>query len=520
MKTLGLYLGINSISLVEVDVKNVVNRLDIALPKEEAVIAQGGLETVPENQRILNALRDGLKKIAVSAQTVNVVVAGRDLVVRSFSMPILPPSELASAIRFEAKKYIPFKLEEMVFDFRFVQDRLTRKVNVIFVGIKKDIWEQYVLVLKQCNLKAVSLEYAGFASLRLLQVAGIKEKEVVAIVNANPQDDDEVNFLVVEDGFPLFNRDMLLSGGPVEPGLRAEKLSAAESAEKLKIELRMSLDFYLRRFATKAIKKIIFLTPQEYSAELDAFVRTRGLTARFLDLKNYVDNPGGGFSLGFYKAFSGAAAQSVPMKFKMDLLAPMMVDKQGKGKGAGLGLHFTPQEIKFNPGFVLLGFLIIVALYALGWYPQINLRKEIEILTADRAEVQSVNPEDPIENLEARKQDLTEKLLNVASVVNNRFLATAPMDGLPRIIPEGVWLRDFSLHKTDEGVMLVLQGVAYLKDGSKETERINKFMSDLSQDPRFKSNFPDISLTSTARDEVYRASVTSFVIECRGARKK
>jgi Tfp pilus assembly protein PilN len=367
------------------------------------------------------------------------------------------------------------------------------------------------------NLKAASLEYSGFSSLRLLQVAAIKEKEIIAIVNADPLDEDEVNFLVLEDGFPLFNRDMILAGGSTEPGMRIEKVSSTESVEKLKVELRMSLDFYLRRFATKAIKKIMFIAPQEYSAELDAFVRTRALTARFIDLKNYVNNPGTGFSLGFYKAYSGAVMQSVPMKFKIDLLAPTMADK---GKGPAAALHFAPQDMQFNPGFLLLGALLCALAWGVGFYPQIDIKKEIEIIQQDRTAVTSINPEDPIENLEGKKQDLTSKLRNISDVIKKRFLMTAPLDGIPRMIPEGLWLRDFSLRPSGEGHSLTLQGVAYLKDNSKEIQSINKFLSDLAQDPRFKEYFPDVTLTATGKEEIFRTSVTSFVIECRGSRKK
>jgi Tfp pilus assembly protein PilN len=90
------------------------------------------------------------------------------------------------------------------------------------------------------------------------------------------------------------------------------------------------------------------------------------------------------------------------------------------------------------------------------------------------------------------------------------------MDSIPRSIPEGVWLTEFSLNKKDgDRVQLILKGMSYFKDSDKEFGAINKFLNNLRQDAVFTKYFTDLSIISIDQNESGRVTATSFSLSCR-----
>jgi type IV pilus assembly protein PilM len=144
MSTLSIYFGPKAISLVESEGKKIINNI---LVPQTTVISSSFEEKVPDEIKIATLLKDELRKKNIETKQANIILPGKDLIIRTFHMPVLPPSELFNAVRFEAKKYIPFKIEELVCDFQFRLDKSNRKNFVLFVGIKKEILDKYMSIL-------------------------------------------------------------------------------------------------------------------------------------------------------------------------------------------------------------------------------------------------------------------------------------------------------------------------------------------------------------------------------------
>jgi type IV pilus assembly protein PilM len=510
MKAVGLYFGPRNISLIEADGKRISNIIQFPVPKSESNILD---DKAPEDIKIATLLKEEVKKNSFETKSVNVVIPGKDFIIRTFHMPVLSQNEMHDAVRFEAKKYIPFKVEEMVADFRIKYDKTNRKNLVLFVGIKKDILDRYTRILAQANLKADSVEYSGFSAIRLLQQANIKERDTVAVVYADPVEDDEVNFVVLEDGFPLFSRDIVLSGYSEEGSVKIEKLALADKVEKLKIEVRVSLDYYLRKFPTNNIKKIIFIAPPEFRADMEGFVQERTLTARFVELGSLVDKPGV-FSLGFYKAFAASMTKSVVPKVKIDLLAVTMKAKTQHVKGASV---FKPQ-LKFKIKYAVWGLLLCAAAFGWGVYQRMPAERDRDNATSMQPRVAGVAPTASLEEMTAKNSEYTEKLRNIDALLRKRFFLTTELDIIPQIIPTGVWFKDFSFKQDNKNLEFILNGWAFLEDGNKELEAVNQFVTRLKENQKFSSLFKDISITSVNQAKIDKTSVTSFIIVCKGAR--
>ncbi|HOU36680.1 MAG TPA: pilus assembly protein PilM [Candidatus Omnitrophota bacterium] len=512
MKSLGLYFGPRNIHLIEADGKKISKVIQFPVPKSETNILD---DKASEDVKIAQMLSEQLRKNPVESKSVNMVIPGKDFIIRTFHMPVLPQNELHDAVRFEAKKYIPFKVEELAADFRTFFDKPNKKNLILFVGIKKDILAKYTAMAIESNLKVDSVEYAGFSAIRLLQQANIREKDTCAVVYADPAEDDEVNFVVLEDGFPLFSRDIVLSGYTDEGSVKIEKLALADKIEKLKIEVRVSLDYYLRKFPTRNIKKLIFVAPPEYRVELENFVKDRALASRFVELSGLVDRPGA-FSLGFYKAYAASQTKAVVPKVKVDLLAVTMKTKTAHARPMAHALKMP--RFNFSMKYVLWGLLLCGVVFGWGLYKRVPAERERDMAISSQPRVAGVAPSASIDEVNAKNAQYIERLRNIDSQLRKRLFLTEELDVIPQVIPEGVWFRDFAFTDKQNTVELVIYGWAYLEDSNRELEAINNFLTRLKENQKFSVVFRDIKMTSATQEKLDNTPVTSFVIMCKGTR--
>jgi len=166
MNSLGIYFGPSFINIVESKGRVPIN--NIRVPRSAILKGEGLDDKMPEAVKIATYIKEELKKNRIEAQEAIVCLSGRDLIIRNFEMPLLPRQELYNAINFEVKKYIPFKIEDLVSDFQIYTDKTGRKNYVLFVGIKKDTMEKYSSIFQQLGIRIAAVEYSAFSTLRML----------------------------------------------------------------------------------------------------------------------------------------------------------------------------------------------------------------------------------------------------------------------------------------------------------------------------------------------------------------
>ncbi len=511
MSVLGIYFGPKIIYIVETEGRTFKNSIQIP---QARISGAGTDEKVPEEIKIATIFKDELAKNNIDVKEANIVLFGKELIIRTFYMPVIPQSELNNAVRFEAKKYIPFKLEELVSDSQVRFDKVSRKNFILFVGIKKEVLDKYVNILTQLKIKPRSIEYSGFSILRLLKLAGVKESGISAIVNIDLVEEDEVNFIILEKGLPLFSRDIILSRELPPSSGGTAKIDFAAILEKLKVELRISLDFYLRKFPTKNIKNVIFITPEELRSELEAFIKERGLNARFINVKKLIDKPVI-FSSGFFKAYAGSLLKVVGGNLKIDLL--LSKDKIIGPKISGLKgeLLTLLASLKINLKIVFLGLLIWASPYFFDFYFKKPMQTNLGKIISGSPKIDWVDPNNSYDDLNMIDSDLKRKIQMITNLVNKRLFVSEQLDTFPRLIPQGIWFRELSFTKTESAASLSLQCSIYLGDSDKELKTINSFLLALKGSPIFNNNFKSMNIESVDNAQMQKTNLTNFVIVCR-----
>jgi hypothetical protein len=514
MSSLGIYFGPKRISLVESDAKKL--RASVNIPMSAIIEVSEIQDKMPESVKMVTAIKEEMRKNAIEAKTANIVLPGKDLIIRSFHMPVLSANELANAVRFEAKKYIPFRVEDLVSDYQVRLDSASRKNFVLFVGIKKETLDKYLTVVSQLGLKLDSVEYSGFGILRLLNLGKIKDKGIVTVINCDFSEDDEVNFVVLEDGFPLFSRDITLSGEAPLDSLTPVKTGPAESLEKLRIELRISLDFYLRKFPTKNIQRVIFIAPNEFHAELGAFIKERGLTTQFILCDKLFDRPIV-FSSGFLKSYACSIGKAVKGALAIDLIPEKAQKRSAKSAGFS-GFSSLPfiSGIKVDFRIIFAGACIIGLPYLLHYYQKQPIEHQLSITKSNKPKVTSVAEADAdLSSLELADAGYKEKIKTVKKLLQSRFLITPSLDTIPRATEKGLWLTNMAFVDEGKAYVLTLTGCVYLGDSDQEMQLVNKFISNLREFPEFNQMFGNISVVSVDQGQADRTLITNFKISCR-----
>lgn len=523
MSSLGFYFGAKQINIVETKGRKLLS--NIIIP--QTTVSAGELEEkVPVGVKfveIIALIKDELRRRKIVAREATICLSGKDLIVRTFEIPQLPKNELQSAINFEAKKYIPFKVEDLIADFQLRFDKNSRTNEVVYVGIKKDLLENYISMFNQLDIKLHSLEYSAFSMLRSLGSAGIAGKGTVGILEADIEARDEVNFIVLEDGFPLFSRDIAFINA-LEGTNNLDNQQGNTALERLKTELRLSLDYYHRKFPARQLKSVFLVSSKEHRADLEAFMMDVGIAVKFVDITRGIDRslP---FSSNFLKAYNAALSRTVKTNLRLNLINASDKLKQKKEKKAAPLDIALFRDIQLDYRWIILGVLICGGTYAHGYKQQQSLQQVLRKTITLRTAIPKINPE--ISYAELEKLESNFKITNGTfdTLVKKSLYLTEPLSILPKIMPRGVWLTNLTYTKVftkkgDSKLELIMEGNAYLADSAKELEAVSKLLVNLKEEPEISRHFSEISIFSIDRKPVAKTLATSFVIACKNQVKK
>ncbi|MFH1269642.1 MAG: pilus assembly protein PilM [Candidatus Omnitrophota bacterium] len=511
--TLGIYFGPQLISIVETKGNKPVNYAQVS--KVAASPGETLEEKVPLSEKLIVLLRDELTKSEIETREAIVSISGKDLIVRTFEMPILPRHELDAAINFEAKKYIPFKIEDLISDFQYKLDKGIKKNRVLFVGIKKETLDSYLHILSQLGIKVKSIEYSAFSILRLLKLASVKEKGIIGVVNIDLAQDDEANFVVTEDGFPLFSRDISPMSIPEEAVNNGQNNHGA-ILEKLRREIQISLDYYERKFIGKNVSKIFFITDPRHRDEFGGLAKELNLGVNFVDIGKHIDKPVS-FSLAFAKGYSSSLSRiNMTVKINLFLAKERFLKKTSTETSVSLSLI---AKFKFELMVAAACFLTISAVFISGILRIIPLENEMKNIINVRSLPLGVSEDSTEKELIDINSVYKIKAKTMEDIAKKRLYLTPLLDTVPRLIPRDAWLVNIFFREDKAGPEFVLEGRAYLGNAATEKELVNAFCARLKGNAVVIKYFKEVSVVSSQHMQTEKIGVTNFTISCQSHKK-
>ena len=190
------------------------------------------------------------------------------------TLPVMSKKDLASAIKWEAKKVIPLPIEDMIIDWKLLEGveletldpggsseeepeskalgqlgglKVSRRKNlkikqqkegkytkVLLTAAPKDLVRRYVEVFKTAGLTLLSLDTESFALVRSL-VGNDKSSLMVVDMGAVV-----TNISIINNGIPTFNRSMDVGGATITQAIANSLNISLDRAEQFKYDIGMN----------------------------------------------------------------------------------------------------------------------------------------------------------------------------------------------------------------------------------------------------------------------------------------
>ena len=122
----GLYLGVDSLGGVVISGGKVIAsaRYTLSSLEEEAHV-----ENLSDEVKWEALINKCLREMNVEGKEVYISMADRDFIFRFFEMPMMRRNEIQSSVTYEIEKYIPFKLEELRWDYSTLKFPKEKKIE-------------------------------------------------------------------------------------------------------------------------------------------------------------------------------------------------------------------------------------------------------------------------------------------------------------------------------------------------------------------------------------------------------
>ncbi len=517
-ETVSVYLGKDGVGFARVIPKKEILTTFISYASIEEEI---NAENLTEDIKLEALIRKGLREIKTETKEVFVGVYENDVIFRFFDVPQMSRKEALVSIPIEAEKYIPFKIEDMLWDFVTQKKMKAKATDVGFVGIKKELVERYRTVFGNLGLTIKNIHPTGMAFARMLKngrkiAPGTKNFAVLSCWGS------EVDVYIFNDRFfPCFGRCSKVS-------LRADK-----ELDMLKFldDLRLTFDYYRRELSGEVVERIYIITEEGYRDYFATFSADLNMPVEIFTPATLVDK------LSFenmetLKAYAIALRRSLPYPFEIDLA------RSYQPKAPGLSLSMpkidvgkliqkgTPKEIVPVPlNFKVIGSALVIAGAILGTF-LLQESKKLDEKNSEWLRVQKdylITDDAKNLSLETIKAKISNLEKSVAQVREKEKVYLQPVSGyfdaLAKILSPGVWFESLNF-SNDAFSKFSFNGYVFLADEQREMKSLNDFIDKLRQEDSFGPGIiSEANPQFTERGDLEGYGVTKFSMEVKLAVK-
>lgn len=479
------------------------NLLRVESPPANQEEPTSATPTQGDYEAVAAVIRSCLVKMGARSSRAYISVSPESVVVRYFQMPAIPTHERKTAIAFEAKKYLPFKPEELITDYQAIIRRTDPSLmRIMFFGIKRSALSCFNTLFKMASLTPIAIEPASISLVRLVRQNGqLPGGQVAAVLNIER---DNATISIAREELLYLSRNV-----SIFPTQQAAEGPSPELLEALVTETRVSVDYYRRRFLGEpAVGKVIV-----FGRVMDP-ARREDLS-RALELPVEVGNP--------FKRISGSKSPPEGLWTAAGLALRGLERKTGE-------INLLPPEQRISTqnllkpavGEALLALLILGAWYACSLLDLSFLERKTSPTLISKAYPTGIDLNSSFETIRDFQSTITHEIQLLRNLTGRQVLSSQLLDRLAALMPEEIWLQrlflnDFLEPREDlpeRHRLLRLHGAAFAGNRDQELERINTLLAKLREDPLFKTAFGAFSLDSVQRGTRLSEETTDFTLTC------
>lgn len=185
---------------------------------------------------VIEAIREVLNKFPTPLKKVNTSIFGQSVVVRYIQMPKMSNEELKSAIRFEAEKYIPFKINEVNLDAQVLGETEKGSMRVLLVAAKKEVVDKRIVLLQDAGLEVnlIDVDALCLSNIFLLKPELEMANKTCALLNIGAK---ATTVNICRRNQSCFTREVNIGGDELTKAIANKMNLAWEVGEDLKCRM-------------------------------------------------------------------------------------------------------------------------------------------------------------------------------------------------------------------------------------------------------------------------------------------
>lgn len=294
----GIDIGTSSIKAVQMGEDNDRPRLmtygyieqHVDIVKNDATVGQ---------QAVVAGLKTLMKEAKITTNRAVAALPSFTVFSSIISLPLMTRKELNSAVRFEAKKFVPMPIDDLVLDWKLLKDsgtpateRAPKNLRVLITAAPKTLVQRYNTMFKAAGLQIEALDTEAFALERAL-VGNDPASVMIVDIGATATD-----IAIIVDGIPLINRSIDVGGDTITKSIAQSLNIDRDRAEQFKRDFGLSfgqqtsqvpktIEFVLSSILNE-IRFVLNLYRSQSSAAVEKIILAGG-SSFLLNLPTYLE---------------------------------------------------------------------------------------------------------------------------------------------------------------------------------------------------------------------------------------
>lgn len=200
-----------------------------------SVLPEGAVEdgTINDAEVVSKAISDLFNNLKIKNKKVGFSISGYSVIVKKVNLAVMDEEQLEEHIMEEAEQYIPFDIEDVYLDFQDLKTGRDRgdRTDVMLVAAKKEIVDDYLMLLEDLGLTPVIVDVDGFAMENTYEY-NYGKNENVALVDIGAS---KMNINILSQGISVVARDIIVGSRQLTEQLQNAFDLDFEEAEGIKL---------------------------------------------------------------------------------------------------------------------------------------------------------------------------------------------------------------------------------------------------------------------------------------------
>lgn len=164
---------------------------------------------------------------------VSMGISGPDVIVKQIHLPLLDDTEVAPALRFEARKHLPFDPQSMILDYQIVARSATeRKMDILLAAVAADHVERHLAPMRLLAIEPDILDAAPLALVNAITYGAETAQGAHVLLDIGHS---ASHLAIYQRGQPFFTRRLDFGGRHITRAISEGTQIPFEEAEEWKL---------------------------------------------------------------------------------------------------------------------------------------------------------------------------------------------------------------------------------------------------------------------------------------------